>query len=46
VKIGFEFGHGIEVVEGGIQWSAFMTPVVDQGLLKRIDFLEVLTINF
>lgn len=29
VEIGFEFGHGIEVFEDGIQWSHFVTTVVD-----------------
>jgi len=35
VKIGFEFCYGIEVVEDGIQWSDFVTPVVDLRISEK-----------
>jgi hypothetical protein len=35
VKIGFEFGHEIEVVEDGMKWSAVVTPVVDPRISEK-----------
>lgn len=35
VEIGFEFGREIEVVEDGIQWSDFVTTVVDLRISEK-----------